>query len=137
MKDLFNKIVSIFLVIVVFFSTTSLSVDKHFCCNKLVDVSFFGNAKTCGMKDLKTSTKKCSIEDDDCCTTKTFTKKGDDALKMASFVLDTETLFFLSSYLFTYVDLFEGLKENVIPYENYTPPLISKNILVLHETFLI
>lgn len=138
MKRFITKIVSIFIASVVLFSTASFSVNKHYCCNKLVDTSLFGSAKTCGMKEIKTSTKKCSIEgdDDDCCTTKTFTKEGNDNLMTVSSELNTESIVFLHSFLYTYINLFEGL-ENIVPFKDYTPPLISKDILVLHETFLI
>jgi len=137
-KRFITKIASIFLASVVLFSTASFSVNKHYCCNELVDTSILGSAKTCGMKDIKTSTKKCFIEDDDdCCTTKTFIKKGNDNLMTVSLELETESFFFLQSLLYTYINLFEGLQENIVPFKNYTPPLISKDILVLHETFLI
>ncbi len=133
-----TKIISIFLASVVLYATSSFNINMHYCCNKLVDTSAFGSAKTCGMKDSKTLSKKCSIEDDDdCCTVKTFTKKGDDDLKMVSFELDTETFVFLNSFLYSYINLFEGLEENVVPFLHYPPPLMSKDILLLHETFLI
>ena len=137
-KRFFTKIVSIFLSTIILYATTSFSADMHYCCNKLVDTSIFGSAKTCGMKDSKTTTKKCAIEDDDdCCNTKTFTKKGNDDLKRVAFDIETEQVVFVRAFVYSYINLFEGFEEKVVPFLHYNPPLISKDILVLHETFLI
>lgn len=138
MKLFFNKIVSIFLVSIVLYSTSSFTVDKHYCCNKLVDTSILNSAKTCGMKGMETSPKKCSIEDDDdCCSTETYTKLGNDDLKPVAFDIETEKVVFVRAFIYSYINLFEGLEEKVVPFLHYNPPLISKDILVLHETFLI
>jgi len=111
----------------------------HFCCNKLVDSSVFGKAKSCEEK-VETSdstTKQCTIMDEECCNNLTFFKEGDKNIKKASFELEKETIVFLNVFIHSYVNLFEGLEENIIPFKQYTPPLISKDLSVLHETFLI
>uniref|UniRef100_UPI00404A80EC HYC_CC_PP family protein n=1 Tax=Gelidibacter sp. TaxID=2018083 RepID=UPI00404A80EC len=79
MKSFFTKILSFFLAVFILFSTSSFTVDMHFCCNKLVDMAFFN----------------------------------------------------------TYINLFEGLEENVISFKTYRPPLLSTDIIILNETFLI
>lgn len=122
------------------FATTPFAVDMHFCCNELVDQSMFSNAKTCGMEVNETPPKKCSLEDDDkCCTTKSLTKKVIDELNIVSIDLeeDLETIVFLNSFLYSYIDLFEGLEKNIVPFEKYSPPLLSEDIQILNETFLI
>lgn len=64
-------------------------------------------------------------------------KKGDDNLKKAQFDLDDNNIVFLQTFYFTYVNLFEGLALKVVPFINYNPPWIEKDLLVLHETFLL
>lgn len=122
------------------FATTPFAVDMHFCCNILVDQSMFSKSKTCGMEVNETPPKQCSIEDNDnCCSTKSFTKKVVDNLNIVSIDLenDLETIVFLSSFLYSYIDLFEGLEKNIVPFEKYSPPLLSEDIQILNETYLI
>lgn len=111
----------------------------HFCCNSLVDFSVFGKVKNCEEKAVTSdsTTKQCTIMDEECCNNRTFLKEGDKNIKKASFELEKETIVFLNVFIQSYVNLFEGLEENIIPFKQYTPPLISKDLSVLHETFLI
>ncbi len=44
---------------------------------------------------------------------------------------------FVTAFVASYLDLFEGLPENVIPFQNHSPPLLIKDIQVLYEIYLI
>jgi hypothetical protein len=121
----------------VLFSSSTTTVDRHYCCDELVDASIFHKAKTCGMEGMESSPKNCSVNNDDCCTTHTFTKKGSDDLKQVVFDLETDQVVFVEAFIYSYLNLFKGIEEKVIRFLHYSPPLISKDILVLHETFLI
>ena len=111
----------------------------HFCCNKLVDIAVLGKAKPCKEKVQKAenNSKECSFDQKDCCSNKSFVKQGEDDLKKVVFELNVENYVFLQAFVYTYVNLFEGLELKAIPFINYDPPWIEKDILVLHETFLI
>lgn len=139
MKKFFTKILSITLTCAVLFTTSSFTADMHFCCNKLVDIAVLGKAKPCKEKVEKAEkpSKECSFENIDCCSNMSFVKQGNDNLKKVTFELDTENYIFLHTFFYTYINLFEGLEKKVFPSLNYDPPLIDKDILVLHETFLI
>ena len=50
MKKLVFKIASFLLAVLVCLSTLSFTVDKHYCGDFLVDVSFTGDASDCGME---------------------------------------------------------------------------------------
>lgn len=140
MKSFITKILSILLAVTVLYSTSTFVVDMHFCCNQLVDMAILGKAKPCDKKikdNTDQSSKRCLVIDQNCCSDKTFIKEGDDSIKTASFKLDAKTIVFINAFHYSYKNLFEGLEENVTPFREYAPPLIWKNILVLHETFLI
>ncbi|GBF20589.1 hypothetical protein DHD05_10280 [Arenibacter sp. N53] len=139
MKQILTKILSVTLAFAVLFATSSFMVDMHFCCNKLVDVAVFGKAKPCKDKkqNLSKPFKKCSIGQMDCCSNKSIVKKAEDNLKKSQVELDTNKIVFLQAFFHSYVNLFEGLEFNVVSFINYNPPWIEKDILVLHETFLI
>ena len=44
---------------------------------------------------------------------------------------------FLAIFMATYINLFEGLQENVIPFNGHSPPILTKDIQVLYQTYLI
>jgi len=139
-KSTFAKILSFFLAVSILFSTSSFTVDMHFCCNKLVDMAFFSKAKSCMeiVQKKDDNTKKCtSIQEKDCCDNQTIVKEGDDTFKKSNTILKTETIVFLNTFVYSYINLFEGLDENVISYRAYRPPLLSTDIIILNETFLI
>lgn len=139
MKRFFHKILSIILICAVLLTTTSFVADMHFCCNKLVDIAVLGKAKPCNEKIQKKEkpSKKCNIGDKDCCSNSTFVNEGDDDLKKVAIEFNTETFVFLHTFFYSYINLYKSLEKKVTPFLNYIPPLISKDILVLHETFLI
>ena len=139
MKQSFSKILSIFLTCTVLFTTTSFTANMHFCCSKLVSLSVTGEAKPCDEKlqNPENTSNKCTLGQKDCCSTDAFINIGKDDLNKVSFELDAQTLVFLKAFIYTYINLFEGLEENVVPFKNYDPPWIQKDLHVLHETFLI
>ncbi len=136
MKRFITKIVSFSLAVAILSTTSSFSMDMHFCCNRLVDVAVFNDAKTCSEITQKTPIKRCISEDKSCCSNKSFVKIGDD-IQTVFFYFNYDSFVFLSTFFYTYINLFEGLEKQVIPFETYVPPLVSKDIIVLHETFLI
>ena len=112
----------------------------HFCCNELVDIAFFSKAESCkdiAQKKDNTSKQCTSIQEKDCCDNKSFVKTGNDTIKKANTKLEAETVIFLNTFFYAYVNLFEGFEENIVPFKQYRPPLLSKDIQILHETYLI
>jgi hypothetical protein len=139
-KSYVSKIISFFLAALILLSTSSFTVDMHFCCNKLVDMSLIGKAKVCAEKvqKKKEPTKQCTtLQEKDCCSNQSFVKTGDDTIKKANTQLEAETIIFLNTFFYVYVNLFEGLEKNIVPFKQYRPPLLSKDIQILHETYLI
>lgn len=103
-------------------------------------MAILSKAEACKDKVQKKDipTKKCtSFQEKNCCNNKTFVKQSDDIIKTTKTEVDIETLVFINTFFYTYINLFEGLKENVIPFEHYRSPLISKDIQVLQEVYLI
>tara|TARA_R110000868_G_scaffold85074_3_gene239581 strand:- start:919 stop:1338 length:420 start_codon:yes stop_codon:yes gene_type:complete len=139
MKLLFTKIASFFLAIGILYTTSSYAVDMHFCGNTLVDTAVFGKAKICkdGLLKSTSSSKNCSVQQKNCCNHQTIVKLGDNAFNKLNPENETETFIFQNTYFYTYSHLFEGQQENKILFEEYLPPLISKDIYILNETLLI
>nr|WP_228055019.1 hypothetical protein [Kordia antarctica] len=103
-------------------------------------MSIIGKAKVCKDKVQKkdTPTKQCTtLQEKDCCSNQTIVKEGGDTFKKSNTTLENETLVFINTFFYTYINLFERLEENIVPFYDYRPPLLSKDIQLLDETYLI
>jgi len=136
MKKGFQKSVSTVLALLVLASTFSFTVDKHFCGSFLVDQAVFSKALSCGM-DMPSHSGTEVMDQDNCCRNQNITVNGQEELNISFNSMDFDQQVFLAAFTFSFNELFEGLPQQVIPYKNYTPPLIVKDIPVLNDTFLI
>lgn len=125
------------MALVVLFTTMSFTIDMHYCGNTLVEAAIFHKAKGCGMEMQKPSTKSCSITLKNCCTDKQMIFDGHDELQLSFNTLSFEQQQFLASFIYTYINLFEGVEEEVNSYRDYIPPLVVREIYKLDETYLI
>ena len=137
MKQIFHKISSFLMAIVVLFSTMSFTIDMHYCGDSLVETAIFHKAKGCGMETEKPSTDGCSIKVKDCCSDEQLIIDGQDELKITFDKLTFDQQVFVASFVYTYINLFDGLEENVTSYRDYAPPLVIRQIYKLDETYLI
>lgn len=138
MKKFFYKISSFLIALVVLLSTTSFTINEHFCGDELMDLSFFGSAKSCGMEVKETSKlPNCSIDKEGCCTDEQISIQGQDQLQLSFEKLTLEQQVFIASFLYTYINLFEGLDNKVSSHEEYRPPLVIRQIYKIDETYLI
>lgn len=134
MKSIFIKIASFTLAFLVLFSTLSFTVEKHYCGDFLVDISFVGELDACAMNiDHNAAIKKKS-----CCKDEVQKIQGQDKLqanKVEKFSFEKEK--FLTAFVISYQDLFtvNKLKNNF--YKDFSPPDILLDYQVLFQTFLI
>ncbi len=139
MKKVFHKILSVSMAFVVLFTTMSFTVDMHYCGDSLVDFSLFAKAEGCGMEkaQLAKSSENPSMTSTSCCTDKQIVKVGSDDLKTSFDKPTFEQQTFVATFFYTYINLFEGLDKNVVPFKDYSPPYVERNIQILYETYLI
>ena len=137
MKKIFHKILSFAMATVVLLSTMSFTVDMHYCGNTLVDTSIFQKAKTCGMEMEKSSTEGCSITKKNCCSDKLIVIDGQNELQLKVDKVSFEQQVFLATFVYTFINLFEGLENNVSSFEEYKPPLVIRQLYKIDETYLI
>ena len=135
-KHIFHKVFSISMALIVLVSTMSFTIEKHFCGNILVETAVFTEVSGCGMDMSKFPSPE--TEKNDCCKNEVEAVKGQDNLKITSFDdLKFQQQLFLASFVHTFVNLFEGLPEQVIPHRNYSPPKLVVDIQVLDQVFII
>ncbi len=139
MNNNFHKIASFLMALLVLFSTFSFTVDKHFCGNTLVDTAVFGKGSTCVMEMPNSSftSDDCSIASKNCCHDEKVLVCGQDDLIMSYIELSFQQQLFVSSFVYRYINLFKGIDEIVTPLDDYSPPILVKNLHILNETFLI
>ncbi|OYX23438.1 MAG: hypothetical protein B7Z06_10225 [Flavobacteriales bacterium 32-35-8] len=131
-----HKAFSVALALLVLVSTMSFTVEKHFCGNTLVETAVFTEAKGCGMDMTKLQTVES--EKNNCCKNEVEVVKGQDKLKITTFDdLKYHQQLFFASYVYAFVNLFEGLSEQIIPHKNYSPPNLVADIQVLDQVFII
>ena len=137
MKQFFHKIMSLAMAFVVLCSTMSFTVNMHYCGDTLVESAIFQKAKGCGMEMEKPSTEECSITKKNCCDDKQLAIEGQDELQLQVDKITFEQQVFIASFVYTYINLFEGLDSNVSTYEEYKPPHVIRQLYKIDETYLI
>lgn len=137
MKQLFKKISAMLMALIVLLSTLSFSFSEHFCGDLLVDSALFSKAESCGMNMQNALPgSDCSVKKD-CCKDEVKTFVGQDDLKIDFSSLNLEQQQFITSFVYTYSNLFEEFKTNSTPFKYYSPPLVDKDITVLYRVFRI
>ena len=142
MKKIYHKTISVLLALIVLLSTMSFSLDMHFCGDHLVDFSIFDQVGTCMMKAEKSKDfGTCEVMKMDtetrCCSDIEVTIEGQDDLKVSFDQLTFDQQVFITSFGYSYKHLFERFEENLIPFRDYSPPPLIRDVQILDQTFLI
>jgi len=137
-KKAFKNIGSIFLAVMVLFSTFSFTVEKHYCGGELADYSFVGNLDRCEMPaTTHKDSEDTSLNKTPCCQDSIETIEGTNSELTIAKELTVDEQQFVAVFVFSYLNLFEGFDENKVPFTAYSPPFVIKDIPVLYESFLI
>lgn len=141
MKQFILKIVASFLSLILVFSTVSFAIEKHECGGKITDIAVFGDSEKCSTKmDMEEcithSHKSLSFNKHTCCKDINQILQSNLVVEKTTKTVEIQSVEFVKPAELT-VKLFEGLQENIIPFKNYTPPILVQNISILHQTFLI
>lgn len=122
------------------FSTLSFSVSKHYCGGQLFSESVFSHAKDCGMQQMRLCDKKSTsntIKNNGCCHNVQVFIKGQNLeqkalstlildVQQSAIIIDFKSFNFEADYV-----------QQPTFYQNYSPPLLVKDIPVLVQSFLI
>lgn len=138
-KQIVHKVLSVLMALFVLFSTVSFTIDKHYCGNTLVDVAIFHKAKTCGMEmQQSTTNRECDITKNNCCKEELIVIQGQDELKFSTIEdLNLDQQIFAATFVCSYSNLFKSLPKKIIPFKDYSPPNLIKDIQVVDEVFII
>ncbi len=131
----FQQFISVAMALLVLISTLSVSIEKHYCGDHLVDVAFFTNVQKCGMEVSDTD---IVITKNSCCKDVVDLLEGQDELSLKKTKdLNTNQKVFILSF----ASVFSGLNllepQNNSQFEHYSPPKVVQDMQVLNEVFLI
>lgn len=133
-----KKLASISLAFLVLFSTMSFSINEHYCGGSLVDTSLFVKADTCMMSGMEMSTPdNATIVVDNCCNDVITVVDGQDEVQQTHTDITFEQELFITTFVYTYSNLFSNKENSIVSYRDYIPPNLVKDIQILDETFLI
>lgn len=145
------RFISLTLAFLVFTTSAGFSIDMHFCQHQLKSISFFGKAKTCHEKSQAAPMKNCPhhskvvtekegcTEDKDCCNNKTlhFQSDQDQQVQTSDFLINKQFQKFAIAYVAVFFVNDSSIESDASTYAQYKPPLISRDIPVLFESFLL
>lgn len=137
MKKGIFKTSSFLMALVILFSAMSFTIDMHYCGDTLVDTGVFSKAKSCGMETNETTTCKSTVLKKKCCSNEQVTFQGENELQLTFEDFNYNQKVIFASFFYTYINLFEELEKNITPLQDYSPPLVVKDIQLLDEVFLI
>jgi hypothetical protein len=134
MKRFLYKIASTLMALIVLISTFSFTVEKHYCGDFLVGVSYVGSASFCDVKIDSSSDLKVN----NCCKNEIEHVEGQNELHNNSI----EKLIFeqqkgLVGFAFYFQNLFENTQFVEEYFKDFPPPNLYRNYQVLHQSFLI
>ena len=135
-KKIAHKVFSLFLALLVMFSTVSFTIEKHYCGETLIDISIFDKAIKCNMETNEMVSEQ--IIKKPCCKETVDVFEGQDQLKINSFEdLEFEQHLLISSLLKSYKNLFNELSQLIIPLKDYSPPDLVVDRQIIDQVFLI
>ena len=132
------KTFSVALSLLVLFSTLSLTIEKHFCGDKLIDVAIFSKTEKCSDDRVEIGDDNIDATVMSCCKDEIDVIEGLSVTTLNSFEdLDIIHQHVLIAYTYSYINLFEGVPNLANPHNYYFPPTLVKDIHLLDEVYLI
>lgn len=126
------------MALVVMFSTMSFSINKHYCMEHLVDVSVIFPAENCGMDMISTPDDEGEqLNAVPCCSEEHIAVEGQDEINTSNTISVEINKTFVAAFFYAFNALYvEEITERP-EYKDYSPPLITKDLPVIYETYLI
>ncbi len=126
------------LALLVLVSTFSFTVEKHFCGDILVDQAVFSKIEDCGMNSMIMDDMQSSmITNKSCCSNTHLKVDGQDELKISFQNISLDQQVFIAAFTVSFIQLFESATEQIIPFKDYSPPILVTDINLLDQVFLI
>jgi len=131
----FQQLISVAMAMLVFISTLSISIEKHYCGDNLVDVAIFADVQKCESEAPDQGGILMTVS---CCKDVIDLHEGQDELSLKKTkVLDTNQKVLIMSFAYVFSGSIDLESQNNTPFIHDTPPKPVRDIQVLNEVFLI
>lgn len=142
MYNRFQQFFAVALAMLVFISTLSVSIEKHYCGDNLVDFAIFTHAEKCGMEvadeGLNTADDGPMLMAKSCCKDVVDLHEGQDELSLEKTkVLTASQKVFIASFAYVFGGLYDQKTQRDTLFKHYTPPIVVHDIQVMNAVFLI
>ena len=138
-----NKIISIFLSILLLLSSSGIGYTQHFCggMEMMAVVTLGEKHLSCGMDedfpDSDCGDEKATAETHDCCKNHITKIQTDDNFAKASFDLNLNKTFVAAFVSVFQLDEVEITSTHKTFFADYNPPPLEQDLNILYENFLI
>lgn len=146
MRKLVHKIIVVILTPILLFSTTSFTVEKHYCGEMVCAIGLEGvdfsknsnennnlsNHVSCSDEDIS-----CCTGEIDCCSTETIAIKGSTIKKEKEIQIKIEKTLSINLLPVTQIKMQCNKVKVACKYATYSSPLLVKDIIIDQEVFLI
>jgi hypothetical protein len=137
MKSVTRRVLASLMALLLLASTTSWTVDKHYCMGHLQDVALFTNAESCGMAMEEPEGLSIAENSDSCCNDVVVVINGQNDLKQVSNDIGVDHQSYWFTNTFTYGAPISTVGRRMATQKHYPPPLLVRNIQLLDQVFLI
>lgn len=137
MKDFLKRISVIVMSFMVLFSTLSFTVEKHICAGEVRDISFTGNLERCVMPSSSDDINSFNFDKEPCCKDIKHSVDGTNSELKVTPVVKIEVIQLAMAFVYSYHNIFQEEYDAKIHFNEYSPPVLEKDIQVLFETFQI
>ncbi len=141
--NLYRQIVLLALTLLVFVSSTGISVGMHLCAGELQDIALFGSEADCPMEAEKEETPAChkisATDEAECCDDHTLVFEHDNATSDSKALTLTKTLDlkFVAAFKAVILQFFTFEADLKPAYAFYEAPPLARDIPVLVQSFLL
>jgi len=136
MPEWITKTTAFALSALVLLSTLSWSVEKHLCMGRVMDIAFFHQADNCGM-EVDMADMDGAAAENHCCDNESFTVEGQDNLNISWDQIDIDLQHFLVAFSYSYFHLLPVPRDKAGIRTTYPPPLLVRDLNLLHDVYLI
>lgn len=137
MQLILHRITALSMALLLLLTTTSFSIEAHFCGDHLVDIALNDHANGCSMQSLDPDMHK-AMKDMGCCQDKQIVSDHDDDLQKTAHEFSFEQLVFITVLTHSYVSLFDIDASPInANWNKESPPLLDRDLFLLHDSFLI
>lgn len=134
---------SIFLSLLILTTNVGITFAAHYCEGKVVktSISFWEDSINCGMTDMsqpcENESQSSTVKRKSCCENTFVQLKIEDNYNTPTIAKSTVDFNFIVAFLTTHINLYSCNASTEAEYLKYSPPLLTLDIPVLIQSFLI